>query len=224
MTKEQGFVFVPTWKATVRKPLNPPRPQSPFRHVLRTMAKEDDGSFDRDGRKMLLQLAEEPETEEVWTQIVKSCGERGALFCRLFIREISSNRNIAKKSRHWPNYRKAARHAEALAEFLKGSGGLPPPVPMQQLWDRIEWLETTAVRLRERADLVRVRVSRQNVAGSRPRSLFIQLMSLSMHDMFGHWFDQGVARLTKVLFPSSQGTTADAVRKARQPLKPRMSR
>jgi hypothetical protein len=44
------------------------------------MAKEDDGSFDRDGRKMLLQLAEEPETEEVWTQIVKSCGERGALF------------------------------------------------------------------------------------------------------------------------------------------------
>jgi hypothetical protein len=52
--------------------------------------------------------------------------------------------------------------------------------------------------------------------GSRQRVLFMRILSDSLHDAAGRWFDSEVADLTDIAFPGIE-TTADAVRSARRP-------
>jgi len=72
-----------------------------------------------------------------------------------------------------------------------------------------------ASKLRERADLSPVRVSRQDVAGSRQHGLFQQLLSLQMKEMFSRWLDNEVTDLMNVLFPRAFATS-DSVHAARR--------
>lgn len=197
-------------------PIHRTKPRTSLVKELTVLGKEDGSIFlTKSDREMLLRLAEQPETEGVWTQIEKTCGPQSILRCHAFIREIVANRRLAEKSRHWPDYKKAAVHAQSLAQFLRGSGQLPPPLPMNGLCERVEWLESTASILRERAANAPIRVSRQNYAGSRGRKLFLNLKSSSLQQMFGHNLDNQLAELTNLLYPGAL-LTAESVRKARR--------
>ena len=187
---------------------------------LTVLGMEDESTFfTKSDREMLLRLAEEPETEGVWTQIEKTCGLQPILRCHAFIREIVANRRLAERPRDWPNYKKAAVHAQSLAQFLKGSGQLPPPLPMSGLYGRVEWLESIASTLRERAANAPIKVSRQSYAGSRGRKLFVNLMSSSVRQMFGYYLDNPLAELTNCLYKNTSPLMAETVRKARRKVK-----
>ena len=156
--QSKSFTSIPRMPLTAAEQnlAGPPqfaKPRTPFLDEIRAMAREDHGSFTPSDRKVLTHLAGQPKTEAVWTQIEKTCGKEPSLLRRFYIGEIVRNRNLAMPTRHWPDYRKAAVHAESLAKFLRGSGGLPPPLPMIGLFEGIDWLEKTAPLLRAQADI-----------------------------------------------------------------------
>src|SRR5580704_7151765 len=82
-------------------------------------------------------------------------------------------------------YRTHAKEAGSLARFLKGSGRLPPPLPMIGISALVASLEKIALMLRERAKLSPIHRSREDINGSRQYTLFMRLVSLQMQEMFG---------------------------------------
>jgi hypothetical protein len=89
---------------------------------------------------------------------------------------------------------------------------------MSGLCERVQWLESTASMLRERAADARIRVSRQTYARSRGRKLFLNLMSSSSQQLFGRPLDNPLAELSNLLYPGTL-LTAESVRKARRKVK-----
>jgi hypothetical protein len=187
------------------------RQRFPFTNELRAMAN------DSDDRDTLVQLANDPDIEQIWTGLEKVCGAQENLIMRVFIREVLVLKRLAGAADDWPDFVPYAKKAESLAAFLKGSGQLPPPLPMPGICGTVVLLETIASKLRERAQLSRIRASRQDIDGSRPHTLFMALMSLSMQDLFGRPLDNEVAQLTNILFPLRMATQ-ETVRSARRPM------
>jgi hypothetical protein len=194
----------------------PRSPRSPFVTELRAMAKEDGNLLGSDDRAEFARLAGNPDIEQVWTKIEKYCEKQSVLVMRFFIREMLGARRLAAGADDWPEYLKHAKQAESLAKFLKGSGRLPPPLPMIALPEFVTKLENVASMMRHRAEMSRVHKSRQNIDGSRQYILFMRLMSLQMQELFGAFFDHEVAELTNILFARASATT-ESVRAARRP-------
>jgi hypothetical protein len=192
------------------------RQHQPFLAELRAMAKEDDGVLGPDDRAVLFEWAGNPVMEEVWSGIEKVCGTQEKLVMRLFIRETLWARHLASAADDWPDYLTNAKKAESLAEFLKGTGRLPPPLPMEGIFETVAVLETIALKLREQAKLSPTRRSREDSDGSREYTLFMRLVSQQMREMFGRWFDNEVADLTNILFPRAM-VTNESVRATRRP-------
>jgi hypothetical protein len=192
------------------------RKPSPFAAELRAMLTADDGLLNPADRADLVRLGNDPGTEQVWANIEKSRGKQSNLVMRFFIREILVARRIAEAADDWPDYRTHAKEAGSLARFLKGSGRLPPPLPMIGISALVASLEKIAPMLRERAKMSPIHRSRENISGSRQYTLFMRLVSLQMQEMFGRWFDQEVAELTNILFAHAMATN-ESVRATRRP-------
>ena len=60
------------------------------------------------------------------------------------------------------------------------------------------------------------RIHKSRKTRSRDYTVFIRLVSLTMHDWYGDWFDDVVADLTNIFFPEAYATT-DSVRATRRP-------
>jgi hypothetical protein len=189
------------------------RPRSIFRNELRFMAQDD--TLSKIDRATLIKLADDPCIEEVWTKIEQSCGEGVRLWQRFLIRQIVCNRNLAAKVEAWPNYQSGAGMAEDLTNFLSGKGGVHPPLPGQFSSALVHLLEELRKQLQEQARKSLVKISRENVDGSREYHIFMQLMSLTMQELFHRHFDSEVVILTNVLFPRADATT-DSVRSVRR--------
>jgi len=192
------------------------RQSSRFEAELKDMLAAEDGFLNPADRADLAQLANDPDIGHVWANIEKFCGKQPRLLMRFFIREILVARRLAEGAGDWPDYLTHAKEAGSLARFLKGSGRMPPPLPMIGMPALVASLEKVASMLRERAKMSQIHRSRQNIEGSRQYTGFMRLVSLTMQEMFGHWFDNEVADLTKILFPQAM-VTNDSVRATRRP-------
>ena len=192
------------------------RQPSPFKAELRAMSEAEDDFLNPSHRADLVQLANDPDIEQVWANIEKFRGKQSKLVMRFFIREILIARRLAEAADDWPDYLTHAKEAGSLARFLKGSRRLPPPLPMIGMLALVTSLEKVALMLRERAKMSRIHRSREDIDGSRQYTLFMRLVSLHMQEMFGRWFDHEVADLTNILFPRAM-VTNDSVRATRRP-------
>jgi hypothetical protein len=164
----------------------------------------------------LVQLANDPGIGQVWANIEKRCGKQPKLIMRFFIREILGARRLSKVADAWPDDLMHAKEAASLARFLKGSDGLPPPLPMVGTPALVASLEKVALTLREQHKKSQIHRSREDINGSRQYTFFMRLVSLTMQEMFGHWFDHEVANLTNIFFPQAI-VTNDSVRATRRP-------
>lgn len=192
------------------------RTLTPFVDELRAMASEDRGMVDPADRPILRELANDPTIEQIWYAIEKSCGLQRRVVRRSFIRSLLGARQHAMNTNAWPDYLTNAKKIEDVTDLLKSFQRVPFMAVVGEISGVVTALESIASRLRDLNTLRRVRISRQNVAGSRQVNLFIQLMSIEMIGLFGRPFDSQVAELTNILFPSAE-TTKDSVRSARQP-------
>jgi hypothetical protein len=190
------------------------RPLTPFSNELKAMSREE--NIDVADRAALVKLAQAASIEEVWTKIERSCGKQNRLKRRFFIRDILEDRRLAAEADAWPDYRANAMRARSLAGFLMGCGALFPPIPMRGLSELTRLLKTLASQLDEQARRSPIRISRENVHGSRKYHLFMRLAGLTMKEMFDSHFDSEVALLTNVFFPQADATT-DSVRAQRRP-------
>jgi hypothetical protein len=194
----------------------PTQKRARFVAELRAMRNEDDGFLDPANRAALVKLTNDPDIEQVWIKIEKFCGKQSNLIMRFFIRELLTARRLAEVADNWPDWLKHAKMAQSLAKFLKGSDRLPPPLPMIGGSELVALLEDVASRSRERAKMSQIRRSRQDCDGSRQYTLFMRLVSLTMREMFGHWFDHEVADLTNIFFPQAHATH-ESMRATRRP-------
>jgi hypothetical protein len=185
-----------------------------FRDELRIMAEEKDSVSEAD-RATLCELANDPCIEQVWTKIVKSCGEEVNVRLRFFVREIISNRSLATRAEIWPDYLANAERAEHLAKFFRGEAGLFPPLPGREYLELADTLQKVSGALRQQATKSLVKISRKKVGDLREYHLFMQLMSLTMRELFQCFFDAEVAILTNIIFPHANATI-DSVRSLRR--------
>jgi hypothetical protein len=191
------------------------RQHSLFEAELRAMSEADDDFLNPALRADLVQLANDPDIEQIWANIEKARGKQSKLVMRLFIREILIAKRLAETADDWPDELTHAKEAERLARFLKGSGRLPPPLPMIGMPALVASLEKVALMLREQAKMSRIHRSREDIDGSRQYTAFMRLVSLQMLEMFGRWFDNEVADLTNIFFPRAM-VTNESVRATRR--------
>jgi hypothetical protein len=187
---------------------------TPFIDQIRKIANDDD-YLNKEHRDYLRELAKYPNTEDVWTAIEKKCGPRSLLLMRFFIRDLARSRVMADDVDQWPDERAILHEIERFSSYLESLQGVVLLRP-DGIDPAVFYLKELAANVRKRLESSVVSRRRQDVAGSKKRIHFMQLMSGQMKEFFGHPFDNGVAELTNIYFPDAVATT-DSVRAARRP-------
>jgi hypothetical protein len=176
------------------------------------------GKLDRERREFLQRWSTSGRSNELWGKIQKKLRHGDLPAARIyFIDQVLAIYRIARSAENVRNqffaYRKNAKRAEMLADFLDPKRDwLPPPVPSALKF--VPELREVAQELR-RLETRDIGLSRKDQEGSRERVLFMRQMTELVIDICGRPLDGVVAALTDFAFPGRR-TTIYQVRSARR--------